>query len=85
MLNWADCTDDHSNTEWIAPSPYGDDGSAFYWRLSQKLENDQILWYENHDEDIMDDNPCDFTTLEEAKLFIEEQHNAIISAEEPHV
>ena len=78
MLTWIKEYDDDSNTEWMAASPYGeDDGFPYYWRLSQRLENDKIIWYENHDLDILDDAPCDFDTLEEAKQYIEDRHTEI--------
>jgi hypothetical protein len=81
MLNWEKQYDDNSNTEWYVASPFGeDDGFSYYWRLSQKLENDKILWYENHDLDIADDCPCDFETLEEAKQYIEERHSELINS-----
>jgi hypothetical protein len=79
MLNWSKQYDDNSNTEWIAQSCVGDEfGDCYYWKLSQKLENDRILWYENHDEDISDEYPCDFLELEEAKQYVKEKDLEIV-------
>lgn len=72
MLNWQKDWSDDSNTEWFAPSPITDEfGDPYYWKLSQKLENDKIVWYENHDTGILDETPCDFESLEEAKQYVE--------------
>ena len=71
MLDWRKGYDDNSNTEWSAQSFYGNEfGDPYYWKISQRLENDKIVWFENHDADILDIS-CDFESLEEAKQFVE--------------
>jgi hypothetical protein len=80
MLNWIKCYDDDSNTEWYCSSYLSDESNDYYWRLSQKLECDQVIWYENHDEDISDEYSCDFKTIEEAKHFIEIRNKELMEA-----
>lgn len=78
MLTWTKDYDDYSNAEYFAQAPFANEfGDPYYWKLSQKLENDKIIWYENHDLDILDDSPCDFDTLEEAKEYVETLDAAI--------
>lgn len=72
MLNWESQYDDNSNTEWYAKSCVADGfGDPYYWKISQKLENDKIIWYENHDLDIKDEAPCDFESLEDAMTYVQ--------------
>lgn len=72
MLNWTKDYDDNSNTEYFAPAPFANEfGDPYYWKISQRLENDKIVWYENHDADILDEAPCDFETLEEAQQYVQ--------------
>lgn len=81
-MNWNKDYDENSNTFWEAASPYGNDQDGpFYWRLKQKLENDEIVWYEAHDKDILDedDAPVHFPTLDEAMEYVETEHRRILA------
>lgn len=72
MLNWQKDYDDSWNTSWRAESK-----RLAFWRLSQKLESDQIWWYESHDPELTDDCPCEWDNLADAKEYIQEQEDSL--------
>lgn len=75
---WRRDYDEFSNSYWYADSKFqSPEGYFFQWRLKQKLENDEIVWYEAHDSDIQIEPVMHFQTLEEAKSVVEAEANKL--------
>lgn len=53
QIEWDVTYDGDNNTVLEAPSPYGDEGSVFYWRIRKKLTGDGIEWYMDHDTELL--------------------------------
>lgn len=76
---WFELLDDNNNIVYEALSPYNNDGAAICWRVRQRLVNNQIEWYEDHDEELMGGRcTITYTTIEEAKADIAIAHKEII-------
>jgi hypothetical protein len=80
---WTETFDDDDNSIWEATSPYHYDGSPFYWRLKQRLCNNNIEWYEAHDLELMstDGEIRTWETGIEAMDAISQDHRDIICSE----
>lgn len=78
-LVWTEHFDDNDNSWWEARSPYIHDGDSFMWRLRQKLVENRIEWYADHDQECGGDwNGDSFLSLEEAKVAVNESHQRIL-------
>ena len=77
-MNWQKTYDDFDNDVWESLSPYEED---YQWRLKQKLQSNKVVWFEAHDEDLLDDPQWaeEFDSLESAKTFVEELDEEIKS------
>lgn len=56
-LHWERLYDDNDNSYYEANSPYHDDEVPFKWRLRQRIRDDCIEWYEDHDAELLGDTP----------------------------
>jgi len=79
-LEWTEDFDDGDNSIWEAMSPYHDDGSFFKWRLCQRLEDNRIIWYSNHDKELGGTGDY-WVTLQEAKDATQNSHDHILEHE----
>jgi hypothetical protein len=75
-LNWSDEPDAYGNTEWCASGPYTE---GFTWRLRQRISENKIEWFEAHDAELLSRKPESYSTIEEAKADVEEQHATILA------
>lgn len=82
-LRWEESFDDDDNSIWEASGPYGDEegGCLGSWRLRQKLSNNQLWWYSDHDPELQDEEDS-WTSLEKAKTDIEALHQYILDTYE---
>ena len=83
-LVWEESFDDDDNSIWEASGPYGDEEGACIgsWRLVQRLRNNQISWFEDHDPELMDSDTNDvgYPSLSLLKRSIEIIHNDILNS-----
>ena len=80
QFDWQELHDANGNAYYEALSPYED----ILWRLRQRLVGGKIVWYEDHDYELMsfDDGAEEWPTLNEAKAAIVEAHNGILKSGE---
>ena len=81
-LFWHAESDDNDNTFFEAASPYSSDGESvdIHWRIRQKLEQDKIVWYADHDGELVDSAAEDeWAMLTHAIKYITKQHADIVS------
>lgn len=83
-IHWYEDLDDYDNSIWRGSSPFCVDGDPFMWRLKQLLCGNKIVWYADHDAELVD-GAADQTwaTIEEAKASCQHKHNEIIESEQP--
>jgi hypothetical protein len=84
-IEWVCDFDEHSNTTWEGLSPFKTDsdpdaGPDVWWRLTQKLVDDAVVWVEAHDAECPKGD-VSFATIEEAKAFVQGRHDEIVNAE----
>ena len=85
-LVWTETWDDDDNSIWEANGPYGDEegGCLGSWRLVQRLRNNHVAWFEDHDPELLDydTNDIGHSNLELLKKIIEVQHQDVIESYE---
>jgi len=85
-IYWQEDLDDDDNTVWTGLSPYStsgdpDAGPDVYWRLSQRLRDNKIEWYANHDSELGGETGDVWLTADDAKAACQKCHDHIISTE----
>ncbi|HSG72535.1 MAG TPA: hypothetical protein VLA12_19140 [Planctomycetaceae bacterium] len=75
-LTWEPDEDDEGNTSWYARSAYTDDDYMF--RLYPKLEDNRIVWWTDHDNELNGGEDDFYLSLEEAKAACEAANRTII-------
>lgn len=75
---WHQKFDDHGNEWWEAHSPYYCDRAPLFWRLKQRLCDNRIEWYADHDAELGGDGET-WTSLEEAKAAVEQAHRNVLN------
>lgn len=77
-LEWTEHFDDNDNSYWEALSPYTNDGPPIMWRIRQRLGDNRIEYYEDHDQELLQHAPDYWITLGDAQEAIEKAHRNII-------
>jgi hypothetical protein len=83
-LEWQSDLDEEGNTYWYASSPYAEeeDGCPFAWQLKQRLKDNKIQWYEDHDPELMASDPeRSWACIDQAKSDVEKDHFEIMEGE----
>lgn len=87
-LQWKELSDDDGNSYYEASSPYHNDGAPIMWRLRQKLRDNRIMLYEDHDTELVGkyDEPLYWEKghLTFAKDHIAKMHTEIIDEIKNH-
>lgn len=78
-LDWLEFTDEDGNTCWRARSIYHHEGRPLFWRLRQRLMENQVEWYEAHDPELSQHEPRAFVSLIHAKQAIQEFQDCLIA------
>lgn len=86
QIEWVEDWDDNDNSFWEGLSPYTTDSDPeavpdVKWRLRQRLENNQIEWYADHDAELSGVTDETWISLEGAKAVCQQYHDQIITAE----
>ena len=65
-LHWHENHDDAGNSYWEAAAPYSSDGESvdIHWRIRQKIESNIIIWYADHDAELLPPSSGDETEWE---------------------
>lgn len=76
---WEEFYDENDNTLWEAPSPFNCGDDVFCWRIRQRLADDVVELYTDHDPECGDAEYI-FGTIEEAKAAVAEAHANLLNS-----
>ena len=80
---WSQHHDDNDNSYYEMLSPYSSDGESadIHWRLRQKISDDKLIWYADHDAEVLDSNQdTEWTSLAAAMKSVEIEHQDIVES-----
>ncbi len=85
-INWEEEFGDEGNSIWFGASPFTTDSDPLacpdvYWRLKQRLRENEIEWYAAHDSELGGETGGAWLSLEEAKSECQRYHDYIIATE----
>ena len=85
-IRWDEDFDDNDNSIWVGASPFTADSDPeavpdIYWRLRQRLANNRIEWYADHDAELGGETGEWWESLEEASAACQTAHDNIIATE----
>lgn len=86
MIDWIEMTDDDENSYLEGMSPYTGDSDPcavpdIAWRLRQRLFDNRIVWYADHDGELGGETGDAWDSLEDAKAEIQVAHDHILRTE----
>ena len=78
-IRWVRESDEEDNDEWFGHGPYADD---FDWRLRQRLANNRIEWYADHDAELGGDCRGElWLNLAAAKAAVQVVHDEVLAVD----
>lgn len=82
-INWTEDFDRDDNSIWEGLSPYTTDSDPeavpdIYWRLKQRVAENRIEWYADHDSELGGKTGDSWLTLDEAKAACQAGHDNIL-------